>query len=79
MTITSDPAGIPLTVGGSTVSTPATVPLIVGSETTVGAPSAAVVGGRRYAFRSWSDGGAISHDVVAPTSPFGLTAVYAPK
>jgi hypothetical protein len=45
----------------------------------VGAPSSAVVGGRRYAFRSWSDGGAISHDVVAPTSPFGLTAVYAPK
>jgi glucose/arabinose dehydrogenase len=79
MTITSDPAGIPLTVGGGTVSTPATVPLIVGSETTVGAPSAAVVGGRQYAFRSWSDRGAISHDVVAPPSPFGLTAVYAPK
>jgi PKD repeat protein len=79
VTLASDPEGVPLTVGGGSVTAPASVSLIVGSETTVGAPSTVVVGGRRYAFRSWSDGGASSHEVVAPSSPTTLTAVYAPK
>jgi PKD repeat protein len=79
VTFASEPSGVALTVGGGGVTTPATARLIVGSETTVGAPASVVVGGRKYAFRSWSDGGAISHEFVAPATATTLRAVYAPK
>jgi Fibronectin type III domain len=43
----------------------------------VSAPSPQTLGGVSYSFRSWSDGGAQSHTVVAPATAATYTATYA--
>ena len=40
------------------------------------APSPQVVGGTTHTFKVWSDGGAQSHNVVAPASSLTYTAFY---
>jgi hypothetical protein len=44
----------------------------------VSAPAPQTQGGVDYGFDSWSDGGAQSHNVVAPATPSVLTAVFHP-
>jgi glucose/arabinose dehydrogenase len=72
----SAPSGLQLDVGPASVTTPATRPAIVGSSNSVSAPSPQTVGGTRYAFESWSDGGAATHNIVAPAAPATYTATY---
>ena len=79
VTIASDPSGVSIAVGSETVVTPATTTRFVGSRTTLSAPPVASVGGQDYAFDRWSDGGATSHDIVAPATATTYTAFYAPK
>ena len=78
LTFASDPAGLQLNVGADTVTAPATRTVIVGSSNSVSASSPQALGGAAYAFRSWSDGGAASHDVVAPATPATYTARFGP-
>jgi PASTA domain len=52
--------------------------MIVGSTTTVTAPSPQVAGGTTFTFSSWSNGGARSHELVAPEVPTTYTATFAP-
>jgi uncharacterized repeat protein (TIGR01451 family) len=51
--------------------------VIVNSTNSVNAPSPQVVGGVSYAFQSWSDGQAQSHNIVAGTTNATYTATYA--
>ena len=79
LTFTSSPSGLQLTVGPTTGTTPFTRTVIVGSSNSVSAPTPQTLSGTSYSFASWSDGGAQSHNIVAPatattyTGSFGLT------
>jgi glucose/arabinose dehydrogenase len=78
LTFASDPTGLQLSVGAATITAPATRTVIVGSSNSVSAPSPQALGGSAYAFRSWSDGGAATHNVVAPATPTTYTARFGP-
>jgi glucose/arabinose dehydrogenase len=76
LTFQSEPAGLQLTVGSSSGTTPFTRTVIAGSKNSVSAPSPQTLGGINYGFASWSDGGAQSHDIVAPDAVATYTATY---
>jgi glucose/arabinose dehydrogenase/PKD repeat protein len=78
LTFGSNPAGLQLTVGSSSGTTPFTRTVIVGSKNSMSAPSPQTLGGTTYNFASWSDGGAQSHDIVAPDAAATYTATYTP-
>lgn len=75
VSLASTPAGIPLLAGTEEEPTPFTLTAIDGSEIQITAPPTAEVGGKKYVWQSWSDGGAIGHPVLAVGSP-SFTAVY---
>lgn len=78
LTFTSSPSGAQLSVGGTTLATPFTRTVIVGSNNSVSAPSPQrLVQGLNFRFRSWSDGGDQSHNIVAPAGPTTYRANYA--
>ena len=74
----SQPAGLALTVGSSVVTSPATVTSIVGSRISVTANSPQTLNGSSYRFSTWSDGGAMSHDIVPPSTGATYTATFVP-
>ena len=77
LTISSSPAGAPLTYAGfSQVAAPFRTAAAVGFRTTVSAAERFVSGGRERVFDGWSDGGAISHDVSVPAQDLALVARY---
>jgi fibronectin type 3 domain-containing protein len=51
--------------------------VIVGSSNSVSAPTPQTLSGTSYSFASWSDGGAQSHNVIAPAGATTYTATYA--
>ena len=63
--ISSSPPGVQIGLDLDSAGTPFTDTVIEDSHHTVSAPSEATVGGQTYEFESWSDGGALSHGVVA--------------
>jgi len=69
------PSGLQLDLNTETLTTPFTKTVVAGSVNTLTAPASQTSGGKSYAFSSWSDGGARSHDVVADTG-MGFTATY---
>ncbi|GIG60374.1 hypothetical protein Lfu02_47460 [Longispora fulva] len=76
VTFASDPPGLQVTAGSDTAAAPFTRTVITGSTTSVGAPTPQTVGGQSYAFRTWSDGGAQTHDVTVGDAPTTYTAHY---
>jgi uncharacterized repeat protein (TIGR01451 family) len=76
LTFQSSPSGVPLTVGTNEETTPFAQTVIVGSVLSVGAPALQAVGGMPYGFASWSDGGAVSHEIVAGSAPATFVATY---
>jgi glucose/arabinose dehydrogenase len=76
LTFQTDPAGLHLTVGSASGTTPFSRTVIAGSNNSVSAPSPQTLGGINYGFASWSDGGAQSHDIVAPEAAATYTATY---
>jgi hypothetical protein len=77
LTFTSSPSGAQLTVGTVTQAAPFTRTVIVGSNNSISAPSPQNLAlGLRFRFTSWSDGGAQSHNIVAPASATTYRANY---
>ncbi|MGH9368701.1 MAG: PKD domain-containing protein, partial [Thermoanaerobaculia bacterium] len=76
LSFTSTPSGLQLSVGSSSQATPFTRTVIVGSSNSVSAPSPQSLSGGLYAFVSWSDGGAASHNVVAPAAAASFGATF---
>jgi PKD repeat protein len=70
------PKGLRLVVGSSKSKIPFSRTVIAGSTNSVSAPSPQRKRGERYRFRHWSDGGAQTHDIVAPDSDTTYTATY---
>ena len=77
LTFASQPSGLQLSVGGVSSATPFSRNVIVGSTNSLTAISPQALAGTTYTFSSWSDGGAQTHNVTAPTNPATWTATYA--
>jgi len=75
-TITTNPPGLQVTVDGSTLTAPQVVTWVPGSSHSIGVPSPQGSGGTQNSFTSWSDGGALSHNVLAPSINTTYTANF---
>ena len=64
-TITTVPAGLPITVDGVAATSPASFDWAVGSTHTIAVAAQAGTADPRYAFVRWSDGGDPSHTITA--------------
>jgi glucose/arabinose dehydrogenase len=62
---TSNPTGLKLGFNGSVATTRFTRTVIRGSHNSLSAPTPQASGSRTYAFSSWSDGGAQTHNITA--------------
>jgi glucose/arabinose dehydrogenase len=78
LTFRTSPSGLSLAAGSSSGAAPFTRTVIVNSASSVSAPATEQLGGVTYDFSSWSDGGAATHNVTAPSSSAAYTATYVP-
>src|SRR5262249_35715828 len=76
ISLQTNPTGLQLTVDGTTYSAPKTFSWFPGTSHTIATSTPQGSGGSRSVFANWSDGGAISHDVVAPTVATTYTANF---
>jgi glucose/arabinose dehydrogenase len=67
ITVTTQFSGLQVTLDGQPRTAPITFTGVVGIIRTLGAPSPQSVGNFTYTFRSWSDGGAQTHDIITPS------------
>ena len=76
ITLTTNPAGLQVTLDGQPRNAPLSFLGVVGIVRTIGAPSPQTSGGRVQTFRAWSDGGAQTHNIVTPASNTTFTARF---
>jgi hypothetical protein len=77
LTFATRPKGLSLIVGGAEAqATTFSRTFIVGSRLTVSAPLTQTLGGVTYTYASWSDRGARTHEIVAPSTKKTYTATY---
>jgi glucose/arabinose dehydrogenase len=79
LTFRTNPAGLKLTdlaVNSTAQATPFSTTVVVGSNNSVSAPSPQTSNRSTYFFSSWSDGGAQSHIIVAPSVNTTYIAAY---
>ncbi len=76
LSFNTNPTGLQLTVGSTSQTAPFTRTVIVGSTNSVSAPTPQTLGGVSYVFGSWSDAGAQTHVITAPTTATSYTATY---
>jgi hypothetical protein len=76
VTAQTSPTGLSFTVDGTPYSSPQTFQWSPGSSHTIATTSPQGSDGTGYIFANWSDGGAISHSVTAPSSPTTYTATF---
>ncbi|HEV7459338.1 MAG TPA: PQQ-dependent sugar dehydrogenase, partial [Solirubrobacteraceae bacterium] len=75
--LASSPPGAPVGYAGTAQTAPFSTNSAVGFETSVSAAGQFTSNGTTYAFSSWSDGGAIGHNITIPAASTTLTATYA--
>jgi glucose/arabinose dehydrogenase len=76
LTFASHPAGAIVGLDSAAQPTPFRRTVIVGSTNSISAPHALTASGIPFAFAAWSDGGAATHNLVAPAAPATYTATY---
>jgi glucose/arabinose dehydrogenase len=76
LTFQTNPGGLELTVNGTSAKTTFSRTVIVGSSNTLIAPTPQTKGRKSYSFQSWSDGGAQTHNIVAPATATTYTARF---
>jgi PKD repeat protein/glucose/arabinose dehydrogenase len=72
----TNPSGLTLAVNSSSSKAPFTRTVIVGSRNTISAPLPQTKGGKTYNAVTWSDGGATTHSIVAPSTGTTYTARF---
>ncbi|HLL73905.1 MAG TPA: PQQ-dependent sugar dehydrogenase [Pyrinomonadaceae bacterium] len=77
VTLRTNPDGLQLTLDGQPRADGYSETNVVNMRRTLGAPPSQMVGGVSYDFVSWSDGGALTHNVNAPAADTTYTASYA--
>jgi hypothetical protein len=76
LSFATSPSGLQLAVNATSDTAPFTRTVIVGSNNSISATTPQSLGGTNYAWTSWSDGGAQTHNIVAPATPTTYTATY---
>jgi uncharacterized repeat protein (TIGR02543 family) len=76
VTVGTTPAGLSFSVDGTTYTSKQNLNWTAGSSHTIATTSAQTSSGTQNNFTSWSDGGAISHSVSAPSSATTYTASF---
>ena len=77
VTLNTNPPGLNYQVDGITYSGPQTLQWVIGSPHTIAAIDLqAGANSSRFRFQNWSDGGALSHAVLAPLLPATFTASF---
>jgi glucose/arabinose dehydrogenase len=77
LTLTAQPAGLPILLDGQPVSTPAAVLGVVGMARQLQAPTSTTAGGVIYGFAGWSDGiTQASRSLLFPASDTTIAALY---
>lgn len=76
LTFQTNPGGLRLAVNGGAAAATFTRTVIVGSSNTISAISPQQKGNKTYTFSSWSDGGAQTHSIIAPTSAATYSARF---
>jgi PKD repeat protein len=76
LTLASNPTGLQLTAGATTAKAPFTITVIQKGAVQLTAPTPQRIRNKDYAFVSWSDGGARTHSITAPSTPATYTATY---
>ncbi|MGB7157671.1 MAG: DNRLRE domain-containing protein [Tepidisphaeraceae bacterium] len=76
MTFNGSFAGAQITLDAQPRSTPMNVVGVEGMVRVLGAPSPQSIGGKTYAFASWSDGGAQTHNITTPVNNTTYTANF---
>ena len=79
VTFESQPAGLSLQVDGEAFAAPQTLVSWEGYNLNVTATSPQALGGIPYAFSSWSDGGAQTHQILTGATSSTYTATYSPQ
>jgi N-acetylneuraminic acid mutarotase len=76
ITVGTSPTGLSFSVDGTPYTSPQTLSWTVGSSHTIATTSPQTNGGTQNTFTSWSDSGAISHSVTAPSTATSYTATF---
>jgi glucose/arabinose dehydrogenase len=76
ITVKSAPPGIPVSLDQTTQSTPIVKDTLMNFEHILSASAQQVVGGKTYQFQFWSDGGAATHTIHAPSLDQTYIATY---
>jgi hypothetical protein len=76
-TITSVPTGLSLTVDGGACTAPCVRQWQAGTNHTIAAATQSGGSGTQYLFSSWSDNGASTHTITAPSSSATYSATFA--
>ena len=76
ITLSTNPSGLQLTLDGQPQTAPMVFVGVVGMIRTIGTPSPQTLNGRQYVFRSWSDGGTQTHNIVTPAANTTFTARF---
>ncbi len=78
LSFATHPSGLQIAIGGTAFAAPLTQTFIQGSVNSVSAASPQDLGGVRYQFQGWADGGPNARTVVAGPSPTTYTATFVP-
>jgi glucose/arabinose dehydrogenase len=77
LTLATDPPGLAVSLdGAAAVASPLTFTSVVGVNRSIGVAASQSLGGKSYAFTSWSDGGAATHTIAAPATGTTYTATF---
>jgi hypothetical protein len=76
VTVGTTPAGLSFSVDGTVYNSSQVLTWTVGSSHVLAATSPQTSGGVQSTFASWSDGGALSHSVTAPSTAASFTAGF---
>jgi len=76
LTFSTTPGGLQLTLNGDSAAATFNRTVIVGSSNSVSAVTPQTKGRKIYSFHSWSDGGAQTHNIVAPSTATTYTARF---
>ena len=76
VSLATQPTGLQISVNGTTLVGPQTITAWANQSLGLGAPSPQTLGQNSFNFGAWSDGGAASHTVIAPTNSTALTATF---
>ena len=76
LTFATIPAGLQLSLDDQTLNTPTSLAAVVGMDRQLSAPSSQNISGSDHPFVIWSDGGAMTHNILVPGTNATFTASY---